>query len=88
MMATSQVAKAKRSADADQGETNYKWEGYGGFAYTSLNNVNTSRSGLIGGKIGLTRDWGRFFGVTGEGAFYRKPRSCLDRCFMRLSMDP
>jgi len=75
MMATSQVAKAKRSADADQGETNYKWEGYGGFAYTSTNNINTSRSGLIGGKIGLTRDWGRFFGVTGEGAFYTKSLS-------------
>lgn len=72
MMATSQVAKAKRTADADQAETVYKWEGYGGFAYTSTNNINSSRSGLMGAKFGVTRDWGRFFGVTAEGAFYSK----------------
>jgi hypothetical protein len=75
MMASSQVAKAKHSADVDQSETVYKWEGFGGFAYTSLNNVNTSRSGLIGAKFGITRDWGRFFGVTGEGTFYSKSLS-------------
>ena len=70
LAALCQVAPARRSADTDQPEKVYKWEGYGGFAYTSLNNVNTSRSGLIGGKVGLTRDFGRYFGVTGEGAFY------------------
>jgi hypothetical protein len=70
LAATSQVAPANRTADTDQTEKVYRWEGYGGFAYTSTNNINTSRQGLIGAKIGLTRDWGRYFGVTGEGSFY------------------
>jgi hypothetical protein len=70
MMAAGQVAPAKRTVDVDQAEKLYKWEAYGGFAYTSTNNINTSRSGLIGGKIGLMRDFGRYFGVTGEGTFY------------------
>lgn len=73
VMAASQAAPARTSADNDQPEKVYKWEAFGGFAYTSLNNVNTSRNGMIGAKFSLTRDWGRYFGVTGEGAFY--PRS-------------
>jgi hypothetical protein len=70
LAATGQVAPAKRSADTDQPEKVYKWEGYGGFAYTSTKNISTSRQGLIGAKIGLTRDFGRYFGLTGEGTFY------------------
>ena len=70
LVATGQVERAKRSADTDQGDTVYKWEAFGGFAYTSTNNINSSRQGLIGAKVGLTRDFGRYFGLTGEGAFY------------------
>jgi hypothetical protein len=70
LAAHAQVEKSKRSADADQTDKVYKWQAYGGFAYTSLNNVNTSRSGLIGANLGVTRDFGRYFGVTGEGTFY------------------
>jgi hypothetical protein len=71
LAATSQVAKEKRSADTDQGETIYKWEGYAGYAYTSLNQVNGSRTGLQGADFNVTRDWGRFFGLTADGAFYK-----------------
>jgi hypothetical protein len=71
MMAAGQVAPAKRTVDADQADANYKWEGYAGYAYTSLNQVNGSRSGLQGVNASVTRDWGRYFGVTADGAFYK-----------------
>ena len=51
----------------------YKWEVYGGFAYTSLNQVNLSRHGLIGGEVAVTRDWGRYFGVRAAGDYFKTP---------------
>lgn len=49
----------------------YKYEVYGGFAYTSLKQVNLSRYGLFGGKLTLTRDWGKYFGLMGSVDYYR-----------------
>jgi len=60
--------KAAETPDAD-----YKWEAYGGFAYSSSNQVNGSYSGLMGGKGGATRDFGRYFGLTAEGSYYAFP---------------
>jgi hypothetical protein len=56
---------------SNQGETTYKYKVYGGFAYTSLNQVNESRYGLIGGKVSLTRDWGKYFGLTGAVDYFK-----------------
>ncbi len=53
----------------------YKYEAYAGFAYTSLNQVNLSRYGLIGGKAMLMRDWGKYFGLMGTVDYYRTPIS-------------
>lgn len=58
---------------AEIADVDYKWEGYGGFAYTSLNQVNKSRYGLMGFKAGATRDFGRYFGLTAEGSYYKFP---------------
>lgn len=46
----------------------YKYSAELGLGYTSLNQVNESRHGLIGPKLTLTRDWGKYFAlrVTGE----------------------
>lgn len=49
----------------------YNWKAFVGGAYTSLNQVNQSRYGLIGVDMSITRDWGRFFGLTADGAFYQ-----------------
>ena len=49
----------------------YKYEAYGLLSYTSLNQVNLSRYGLIGGKFGVSRDWGRYFDMTAMGDYYR-----------------
>ncbi len=51
----------------------YKWEASALAGYTSLNQVNQSRYGLIGGKFGVTRDFGRGFGLTAIGDYYKPP---------------
>jgi hypothetical protein len=43
---------------------------YAGFSYTSLNQVNQSRYGLIGGNVEYSRNFGRWFAVVGDGAFF------------------
>lgn len=50
-----------------------RYEVYGGFAYTSLNQVNQSRYGLIGFKASITRDWGKYFGLRASGDYYKPP---------------
>jgi hypothetical protein len=48
----------------------YKNTGYLGWGYTSLNQVNGSRSGLQGIVGGYTRNFGDHFGVTAEYGNY------------------
>ncbi len=48
----------------------YKYEGFVGWGYTSINQVNQSRSGLQGVTASITRDWGKYFGLTAEGGHY------------------
>jgi hypothetical protein len=50
-----------------------KYEVFAGLGYTSLNNVNQSRNGLMGVSVSVTRDWGRFFGITADGGYYQFP---------------
>ena len=59
----------------EQGSSTFKYTGYAGFAYTSLNQVNLSRYGLIGGKFSLTRNWGKYFGLSGIVDYYKPPVS-------------
>ena len=71
--ASGQVDRAQKKPAADVADVDYKWEAYGGFAYSSSNQVNGSYSGLMGGKVGATRDFGRYFGLTAEGSYYKYP---------------
>ncbi len=73
LAASSQVAPARGSRSADQGTPTYKYSVYGGFDYSSLNQVNLSRSGLFGGQAYITRNFGRFFGVVAQGDYYKYP---------------
>jgi len=47
-----------------------KYEVFAGWGYTSINQVNQSRSGLQGVSFSVTRDWGRYFGLSAEGGHY------------------
>jgi len=51
-------------------EPTYKYEAFAGWGYTSINQVNQSRSGLQGFSLSLTRDWGKYFGLAVEGGHY------------------
>jgi opacity protein-like surface antigen len=72
LMATSQVTAPESGgpAPANQGP---KYEAYAGFGYTSINQVNQSRYGLIGADLSLTRDWGKYFGLSQMGNYYKPP---------------
>jgi len=72
LAATSQASSSTGSNASDQPEKSYKYEVYAGYAYTSLNQVNQSRYGLQGANLSVTRDFGRYFGLTAEGDFYNK----------------
>jgi len=72
LAASSQILPGHKSA-AEGDEAVYKNEVYGGYAYTSLNQVNLSRSGLQGAELAYTRDFGKYFGLTADGAFYKYP---------------
>ena len=70
LSATAQVPEA-----APPTAPTYRYSVYGGFAYTSLNQVNLSRYGLIGGRVMLTRDLGKYFAAMGSGDYYKPPSS-------------
>jgi hypothetical protein len=48
----------------------YKYEAYVGYGYTSLNQVNQSRSGLQGVSASVTRNFGDHFGLKLDGGHY------------------
>jgi hypothetical protein len=73
LAAASQVAPVRGPRSASLEGPSYKWEAFAGYGYTSLNQVNQSRSGLQGVNVSLTRDWGKYFGVTADGAYYKYP---------------
>ncbi len=55
---------------APRADIPYKNSAYVGMGYTSLNQVNQSRYGLVGFNVAYTRDISRYFGVTADGAYY------------------
>jgi hypothetical protein len=56
---------------AEQTQAPLRYEVYAGFGYSSLNQVNLSRYGLYGVDLGVTRDFGRYFGLSGMANYYR-----------------
>ena len=67
-------AGAQVNPEAASGPTQaapYKYEVYGGLAYSRLRQVPVSFSGLLGGKVSVARDFGRYFQVMGSGDYYR-----------------
>jgi hypothetical protein len=73
LVAASQTAPAEGSASVERGEPSYKYEVYAGYGYTSLNQVDLSRNGLQGVDLSVTRDWGKYFGITVQGGYYKYP---------------
>ncbi|MGC1461430.1 MAG: hypothetical protein WA802_04460 [Terracidiphilus sp.] len=72
LAAAGQIAPERAPSEGPQAPT-YKWEAFAMAGYTSLNQVNQSRYGLIGGRAGATRDFGKHFGITAIGSYYKPP---------------
>ena len=69
------VASAQVNSDSGPGPLQaapYKYEAYVGLAYTSIKQVPVSYSGLIGGKVSLARDWGKYFQLIASGDYESK----------------
>lgn len=66
--AVSQIAPEKPPKDVT-GPV-FKYDAYVGYGYTSLNQVNQSRSGLQGVSASVTRYFGDHFGVKADGGYY------------------
>lgn len=49
----------------------YKYEVYAGVAYSRFRQGTQSFSGLLGGKMTLARDWGKYFQLMASGDYYR-----------------
>jgi len=76
LAATGQIIHSRhRETPADKPVASHKYEIFAGYSYTSMNQVNESRYGLQGVNLSVTRDWGRFFGLTADGVYYKYPLS-------------
>ena len=71
LAAWSQVSSPAGEAPAERPERVFKYEATAGYSYTSLNQVNQSRSGLQGVELSVTRDFGKHFGVIADGGYYK-----------------
>lgn len=71
LAAVGQLAPERPKTEA--GAPGYKYQVFALAGYTSLNQVNQSRYGLIGGVGGVTRVFGRHFGLTLQGDYYKPP---------------
>lgn len=69
LSAAAQVVQEKAPRPVDTGAPKYKL--YAGFSYTSINQVNQSRHGLAGANVELSRNFGRFFAVVADGAYFQ-----------------
>lgn len=69
LAATGQVAP-DRGPRTDAATPTFNYQVYAGFEYTSLNQVNQSRYGLIGVDVQVSRNWGRYFALNADGAYY------------------
>jgi hypothetical protein len=73
LTAAGQVSPTGGSAPVERVEPNYKYSVFAGYAYTSLNQINQSRSGLQGVEATVMRDWGKHFGLFADGGYYKYP---------------
>lgn len=67
---TPALASAQSTDKPSGNAAAYKYQVFVGAGYTSLNQVNQSRYGLIGADIAVNRDWGKYFALTADGSFY------------------
>ena len=71
LAAAGQVVPETSPGPARRGAPTDKYEAFAAYSYTAINQVNQSERGLQGIEVSFTRDWGRFFGLTAQGNYYK-----------------
>lgn len=71
LAAGAQVNSDSTGNGSEENREAYKYSVYAGGAYTRIRQVPASYSGLIGGKASVTRDFGRYFMLTGSLDYYK-----------------
>ncbi len=71
LCAAAQVVMPDSEKASAKTEPAYKYEVYAGLGYTSINQVTQSRHGLGGVDLSVTREWGRYFGLSGVVNYYK-----------------
>jgi hypothetical protein len=65
-----QVSSPQSKGSSDQTAAP-KYVVYAGWGYTSINQVNQSRYGLMGVDLMAMRDWGKYFGLSVMGNYFK-----------------
>ena len=71
LVAGAQVNPDSEGTGTAESQASYKYSVYAGGAYTRIRQVPASYSGLIGGKVSVTRDWSKYFMLTGSLDYYK-----------------
>ena len=71
LAASGQVAPQTESTTAVASQPALKYEVMLGYDYTSLNQVNGSRHGLQGVKVGAARDFGKYFALVVNANYFK-----------------
>lgn len=72
LAAGAQVSSDSTGKSSQDNQAVYRYSIYAGGAYTRIRQVPASFSGLLGGKVTVTRDFGRYFMLIGSGDYYKK----------------
>jgi hypothetical protein len=67
--AKGQIAPEKTPSQVS--DSDGKYVAFVGIGYTSLNQESQSNNGLLGVTVSVTRDWGKYFGLTLDGGHYQ-----------------
>jgi hypothetical protein len=71
LAASGQIVSSAGSPAPEPAERIYRYSFSAGYGYTSLNQVNQSRSGLQGVEFSLMRDFSKHFAAMGDGGYYK-----------------
>jgi hypothetical protein len=67
----SAIGQVNSDTAPGQAQAGPKYEVFAGVAYSRLRQVPVSYSGLVGGKVSVSRDWGKYFQLMASGDYYK-----------------
>ena len=70
-MPTSAIGQVNPEAAPGQAQAGPRYEVFAGVAYSRLRQVPVSYSGLVGVKVSVARDWGKYFQLIASGDYYK-----------------